>query len=124
MKRQHQPARPEGVEKLEKHHRHHRPGFGQIYGRMTQIPAVSDQFAREPELAPEVMGSLERKPTNPEREASPFCRRRSRLGPHLNIEAQAGGGSGNFLGERRDTPSHGMKFVRDQKNGPRAVSER
>ena len=60
MKRQHQPARAESMEKLQQHHRQHRPGLRQIDRRMPQLAAAADEFASQPDLAGQIVRAFER----------------------------------------------------------------
>ena len=118
VKREHEAARAEGVEKLQEHHRHHRPRFRQIDGGVAEFAAVADQCARELGLAPEIVRALERKAAKAEGPVGTFDGGRSGLSPDFDIVAEAGAGTGNFFGEGRDTAPHRIKLVRNQKNRP------
>jgi hypothetical protein len=43
------------------------------------------------------------------------------LGPDLDFVAQASGGFGDFLGERRDPSAHGIKLMSNEINGRNGV---
>ena len=113
VKREHETARAEGVEKLQEHHRHHRPGFRQIDGGVAEFAAVADQCARELGLAPDIVRALEWKAAKAEGPVGTFDGGRSGLGPDFDIVAEAGAGTGNFFGEGRDTAPHRIKLVRN-----------
>ena len=118
MKGKDQPAGAEGVEKLEQHHRHHGPRLRQVDRGVTEIAPMPNQFPGQLDLAPQVVRTFERKPTETKRPVGALNGRGGGLGPDLDVVAQTGAGAGDFLGKRRDAAPHGIKFVRDQEDGP------